>query len=337
MSVEEIIEKLSSTELSDYQIKEIEKQIDEYISDNNTASDPNVEYCPKCGKVHPKLIKAGRTRNGKQMLRCKECNKRFVADTGQLTFYSHQEFSAWKILLKDTLNTVGLRETALKIGVHFVTVFRMRHKFLRFLEEILVNESVGNVAEVDEKYITASHKGTKLEGVEPRKHGSKANKRGLSKMQVCIMTAVSRDNNAYIHTYNTGRPNDINANDLCQHIDENTYCFLDGINIYDWSLKKRNCDFRHLKKSDYTKTDHLNNVNHLHSFIEKEVIGYRNLATKYINRYNSLFMIQCNYRKMSLNEKIVKLLGLLRQHQKYFFVRQISHESIFLCGATIFN
>ena len=47
------------------------------------------EYCPKCGCYHPRLVKSGFTNSGKQMLRCKECEKRFVVDRGQLTFYSH--------------------------------------------------------------------------------------------------------------------------------------------------------------------------------------------------------------------------------------------------------
>lgn len=93
MNLEEIIEKLSNSKLSEYQIQELDKQIDQYMNDNNTASNPIVEVCPKCGKIHPKVIKAGKTRNGKQMLRWKDCRKRFVEDTGKLTFYSHQEIS----------------------------------------------------------------------------------------------------------------------------------------------------------------------------------------------------------------------------------------------------
>lgn len=276
MNSEELINKLTNANLTEYQNQQIGKQIDQYTSDNITASNPIVDVCPKCGKVHPKVIKAGKTRNGKQMLRCKECNKRFVEDSGQLTFYSHQELSKWKILLEDTLNRVGLRKTAAKIGVHFVTVFRMRHKFLHFLQVITGSDTVGDVAEVDEKYITASHKGKKLEDVAPRKHGSKASKAGLSKQQVCIMTALSRGNNVYIHTYNTGHPTDVDAYQLCQHIEEKTYCFLDGIKIYDWNLKKLNCEFKHLKRSDYTKTEHLNTVNNLHSLIEQDIVWYKN-------------------------------------------------------------
>ena len=57
------------------------------------------------------MIKAGHTKSGKQMYGCKSCNKRFVADTGQLTFYSHQSLSKWTVVLKDTLSGLALRET----------------------------------------------------------------------------------------------------------------------------------------------------------------------------------------------------------------------------------
>ena len=44
------------------------------------------EYCPKRGCYHPHLVKSGFANSGKQMLRCKECGKRFVIDHDQLTF-----------------------------------------------------------------------------------------------------------------------------------------------------------------------------------------------------------------------------------------------------------
>ena len=336
MEIQSIVSHLSKIKLDQFQINQILDMVEKYIVANETATTPVIEYCPKCAKRHPKMFKAGQTKNGKQMYRCTNCNKHFVADTGQLTFYSHQGLSKREIVLEDVLNGLALRKTAVKIGVHYVTVFRMRHKLLHFIEIILANDSAGEIAEIDEKYILASHKGTKLEGVEPRKHGSTAPKAGISNMQVCIMTAVSRGGNAFIHTYNTGRLTDINGYDLCQHIDQKSYCFIDGINIYDWSLQKRNCGVKHLKLSEYTKIDHLNTVYGLHSFIESEIIRYRNISTKYINRYNSLFMIRYDFRKLNIREKITRLLGMLRQSQQYFFIRQLSKESIFHFSNSIF-
>ena len=98
--------------------------VEKYNEANETAATPVIEYCPKCAKRHPKMIKARQTKNGKQMYRCTNCNKRFVSDTGQLTFYSHQSLSKWEIVLEDALNGLALSKTAVKIDMHYVTVFR---------------------------------------------------------------------------------------------------------------------------------------------------------------------------------------------------------------------
>ena len=40
---------------------------------------------------------------------------------------------------------------------------------------------------MDEKYTPYNHKGTKIDGVEPKHRGTPATKRGLSNQQVCII------------------------------------------------------------------------------------------------------------------------------------------------------
>ena len=45
---------------------------------------------------------------------------------------------------------------------------------------------------MDEKYTPYNHKGTKIDGVEPKHRGTPAAKRGLSNQQVCIITAIQR-------------------------------------------------------------------------------------------------------------------------------------------------
>ncbi len=60
--------------------------VKKYIKVNETTATPIIEYSPQ-------IFKAGHAKNGKQMYRCTSYNKRFVSDTGQLTFYSHQSLS----------------------------------------------------------------------------------------------------------------------------------------------------------------------------------------------------------------------------------------------------
>lgn len=72
----------------------------------------------------------------KQMLKCTSCHKRFVCDHGQLTYYSHQPQSKWNDLIIETQKGNSLLHTAAKINVHESTVFRMRHKYLHFIEDM---------------------------------------------------------------------------------------------------------------------------------------------------------------------------------------------------------
>ena len=76
------------------------------------------------------MVKSGFANSGKQMLRCKECGKRFVVDRDQLTFYSQQDQSKWNELILDTLNSVSFKETTAKINVNERNVFNMHHKLL---------------------------------------------------------------------------------------------------------------------------------------------------------------------------------------------------------------
>lgn len=121
--------------LFDFQIEKIDREIIDFIDTNNKMDSYQFEYCPKCGFHHPRLVKSGFANSGKQMLRCKECGKRFVIDRGQLTFYSHQDQGKWNELISDTLAGVSLKETAAKINVNERNVFNMRHKFLISLAE----------------------------------------------------------------------------------------------------------------------------------------------------------------------------------------------------------
>ena len=95
-----------------------------------------VVKCASCAHHHAVLIKAGKANSGKQMYRCKHCNKRFVVDHDQLTYYSHQSEQKWNQLIDDTVAGHSLKTSADHISVCEETAFRMRHKLLYFLEQM---------------------------------------------------------------------------------------------------------------------------------------------------------------------------------------------------------
>lgn len=123
------------SQLMDYQISKVNRIIRDFLDANKEANEFHFDVCPKCGQKHPRLVKGGFANSGKQMFRCLECNKRFVVDHGQLTYYSHQSQDKWNDLIIDTIAGKSLLSTAAKLDVDEKTVFRMRHKFLKFLEE----------------------------------------------------------------------------------------------------------------------------------------------------------------------------------------------------------
>ena len=101
---------------------------------NKQMNSYHFEYCPKCGVYHPDLVKAGKTKAGKQMFKCNACHKRFVCDHGQLTFYLHQSQVKWNDLIIETQNGKSILKTTAKINVNESTAFRMPHKYLHFIE-----------------------------------------------------------------------------------------------------------------------------------------------------------------------------------------------------------
>ena len=69
--------------LTKFQKKQVLSLVDRFLEENEESKKEGFPACPKCGKAHPVLTKAGRTKGGKQMYLCHECGRRFVEDIGR--------------------------------------------------------------------------------------------------------------------------------------------------------------------------------------------------------------------------------------------------------------
>ena len=145
--------------LMPFQVDKIESMVNEFQIFNRLSESHDIEFCPKCGMKNPQFIKGGTKRTGKQMLRCCECGRRFVHDTGSLTFYSHQDSSRWSSFIKSTLEGKSMKKCAEELEVSQKTAFRMRHKLMFFIGEAVPRNILTDQVEVDEKYFAESHKG----------------------------------------------------------------------------------------------------------------------------------------------------------------------------------
>ena len=311
MNIEEIITKIK--ELPEFVINKIVSILQEYDVELNQSGTIIFEKCPKCGKEHPHIIKGGKTKSGKQMYRCKDCNARFISDYGFITFGSRLSKEAWNEAIKSTLEGEPLTFMANRCRVSRLSAFYMRHKIMVHLEKIESSVIIKDAAELDEKYVQKSHKGKHIDGVSPRKRGERASKRGLSKEKVCMLTALDREKSSFIRAYNMGKPSSLDVMNLSSHIDKETFLWTDGLASYNDLAAYLGSQKKELKSHmDYDKVNHLNTVNSFHSAIESWYLSMRGVASKYINRYCALFSIRWLIKGMSSSEALLKVRAMIK-------------------------
>lgn len=254
------------------------------------------EHCPRCGGSS--VIRFGHKR-GKQRFCCKDCGGVFMASSGTIMENSHYDEKVWSEAVADTLDGfVSIDKTAERLGVSHDAVFHMRHKILMFMEAHgkAFPVCLKGISELDETYVLESLKGRKFPenaSRNPRKHGEKASQRGISNEQVCIMTGVERNGGcAYAVTLNRARPSVEEIKAAFQgHMTTGCVAFTDGLKGYGHLEEVVDCVIESVDRQEQKNagTANLNNVNNFHSYIHERYSHYRGVATRYINRYNTLF------------------------------------------------
>ena len=189
--------------LQPFQVDQIKNMISSFLVMNFSVH----EYdCPKCGVHHPVLIKADKANSRKKMYCCKHCNKRFVVDHGQLTYYSHQSEQKWNQLIDDTVAGDSLKTSADHISIarrpHFACVI----SFCTSSSKCPFPCELAKPTKIDEKYFNKSHKGKKIEDVPGKKRGTPSQKRGISTDKVCLITGIERDGSCFMLALNMEHP-----------------------------------------------------------------------------------------------------------------------------------
>lgn len=117
---------------------------------------------------------------------------------------------------------------------------------------------------------------------------------------------------------------------IAPHINEFCMAWLDGKTAYNRLLETKHCGKMVLKDhTEYTAIDHINNVNAFHRTIEEWYTYYREVASKYINRYAALFVLVREYSGCTLHEILINIKGRLRQLSVFFRVNDMMSENLF--------
>lgn len=262
------------------------------MTDMNNAG--QVPDCPYCGSSS--IIRYG-LKHGKQRFLCKSCGKTFLPTTHTIMSMSHYPANVWKEVITDTLRGNAIDYSVKRLGVSHQAVFDMRHKILLALQDLPETKNVclSEVTELDETFVLESYKGKKLPtdaSRKARKHGAKAQKRGISNEYVCICTGIQRKGDAYAASINRAKPDSEEMKALFEgHIASGTLVLCDGLRSYNALPSIAECTVRDCSNctADESHFYNLNTVNGFHSFIKKKYDFYCGVATKYLNRYNALF------------------------------------------------
>ena len=289
-----------------------------------------ITTCPYCGSSH--IVRNGK-KCGKQRFLCRSCDRTFVTTTHTLMSGSHSPASVWKELISDTLKGDAIDYTAARLGLSHGGIFNMRHKFLLALQDMVTRYPVvlKQVSELDETFVLECLKGRQLPteaGRPARKHGAKAQKRGISNEYVCINTGVSRDGKAVAEAVNRAKPDSSELRAVYSgHVQDGNLALCDGLRSYSVLKDIAKCTVKDINTvtEDEKAFYHLNTVNNFHSFIKGRYNFYRGVATKYLNRYNALFTVAWRQNDLAVTSLCCKLFcpGKVNYHYRNRDVREL--------------
>jgi len=149
---------------------------------------------------------------------------------------------------------------------------------------------------------------------EPRKRGKGKNdkkKRGISKEQICIETAIDRKGNILMGAVCNGR---ITTNQIINFFDnkiceETTFC-VDSHKSYVGVKDKLNVELKQIPrgKSMIDSVYHLQHINALHSSFKIWIMHFNGVSTKYINNYLAWFKFLQLSKKNKKTDRIKDML-----------------------------
>ena len=269
--------------------------------DKNTTykyinNEKNEIVCPTCKSVN--CIKNGHTKSYIQTYKCNDCKRRFNDISGTVLEHTKLNYQQVEIFFECMDNKLSIRKTAKKMGVNKSTVFLLRHKVLDILSNIRKNIALKDKTQVDEKHESINLKGTKTENMprysKPRstKGGSK---RGVSKHQVCIASAIDETDQCFFEIVGTGPitteqiriafSNKINSVDIL---------ITDCKSSYEKFASENGLRLEQVKSGTYVNENgfNLSEINSLHSGLDTFLSIFRGVSTKHLQGYLDWYTFQ---------------------------------------------
>ena len=281
--VEELLSYLEEFLVSNSQVEQIYEDVKEFRFSKG-------KVCPHCSS---ELISKNGKYNGKQRYICKDCRRTFTDFTNSAVYRSKKSLDKWLKYAKCMIMGLSIRKSAKIVGINIATSFFWRHKILDCISAFLGTGHVDGLIEADEVFFAESFKGTKTINMprESHKRGKSIKKRGISKEQICIATALDRQGNLIIEPLCKGRMTYKELKNLYKgHIGENSILCTDSHKSYIRFATDFNLDHKRIKTGKH-KEDiyHIQHINNLHSNLKRWMRRFNGVASKYISNYMHWF------------------------------------------------
>ena len=251
---------------------------------------PHKVRCPHCRAV--KVKKHGIYR-GRQRYLClsKRCGRSFNDLTDSPISGTHYP-DKWVQFLKLMAQSKTLPTTAMALDIHISTAFKWRHKVLDALRQ-LEKDHLGGIVEADETYFLESRKGKHRYRVDnPRKHGGKAEKRGLSNQQVAALIAIDRNGAIVSQVVGRGNTSYVEIDKaIGEHIAPGSILCTDAAKNYKAFAIRRKIRHEQLnpKHERVRGLYHIQHVNSYHSDLKRWIRNFNGISSKYLNNYLAWF------------------------------------------------
>ena len=288
--------------------------------------------CPFCRDTH--IVKNG-TQKGVQRYLCRQCRKSFSDQTATPSYHSKKSPKLWLQYLKCMLSGYTIRKCAEECKINIATAFFWRHKILDALTTAIGVGDLEGLVEADETFFRYNRKGN-FTKVRSYKKGirtstgrttkqAKQKKRGLSRDQVAVGTALDRLGNLKIGLICTGRLQYPALKRFYEgHISANSTLCTDSAHGY--TTLSEELHLNHIKiESGKRKKDiyHIQHINSLHSRLKAFMSDFKGVATKHLQNYLYWFKFIELFKSERESIKIERAYVLSQAHYTECSVKAI--------------
>lgn len=294
-----LIPKLSESEFEEVaqfvELNHINFQLDGLKKEIKETRYSDGQYtCPFCHGTH--VVKNG-TKKGLQRYLCRHCRKSFSDQTATPSYHSKKSPKLWLQYLKCMLSGYTIRKCAEECNLNIATSFYWRHKILDALATAVGVGDLEGLIEADETFFRYNRKGnfTKVRSYKKGVRTStgratkkaKKKKRGLSRDQVAVGTALDRLGNLKMGLICTGRLQYPALRRFYEgHVSANSILCTDSAHGY--ATLSEELHLNHVKiESGRRKKDiyHIQHINSLHSRLKSFMTHFNGVATKHLQNY----------------------------------------------------